>query len=88
MAAYKIYYAVWGVLLVLTAVTVEVSFLNLGLWNAAVALTIASVKAVLVALYFMHLRHEIKLVLGFAIFPFLILSLILFGTLIDAIYRF
>ena len=87
MAAYKIYLTVWGVLLVLTAVTVAVSFLNLGLWNAAVALGIASLKATLVALYFMHLRREIKLVLGFAIFPFLILGLIIIGTVVDAIYR-
>jgi len=88
MAGYKVYFAVWGVLLVLTAVTVAVSYLNLGLWNASVALAIASLKARLVALYFMHLRHEIKLVLGFAVFPFLILGLILVGTLIDAVYRF
>ena len=88
MAAYRTYLTVWAVLLVLTAVTVAVSYLNLGLWNAAAALSIASLKAALVALYFMHLRHEIKLVLGFAIFPFLILGLIVVGTLIDAIYRF
>jgi cytochrome c oxidase subunit IV len=87
MAAYKTYVIVWGFLLALTAVTVAVSYLNLGLWNAAAALAIASVKACLVALYFMHLRHEIKLVLGFAIFPLLILGLILFGTVLDAYYR-
>ena len=87
MAAYKIYLTVWGILLALTAVTVAVSYFNLGLWNASVALSIASLKAALVALYFMHLRHEIKLVLGFAIFPFLILALIIIGTLVDALYR-
>ena len=87
MADYKAYIAVWAALIVLTAVTVAVSFLNLGLWNATVALGIASLKSALVALYFMHLRHEIKLVLGFAIFPFLILGLIIVGTLIDAMYR-
>ena len=87
MADYKAYIAVWAALIVLTAVTVAVSFLNLGLWNATVALSIASLKSALVALYFMHLRHEIKLVLGFAIFPFLILGLIIVGTLIDAMYR-
>jgi len=87
MAAYKSYIMVWGALLVLTALTVGVSFMNLGLWNAGVALGIASIKAVLVALYFMHLRHEIKLVLGFAVFPLLILALILIGTLTDTLYR-
>ena len=87
MAAYKDYIIVWATLLVLTAVTVAVSFLNLGLWNAGVALGIASLKAALVALYFMHLRHEIKLVLGFALFPLLILALIIIGTLTDTLYR-
>ena len=87
MSAYKNYIVVWATLLVLTACTVGVSFLNLGLWNAGAALVIASVKAALVALYFMHLRHEIKLVLGFALFPLLILALIIIGTLADTLYR-
>ncbi len=87
MSAYKNYLIVWATLLVLTAITVGVSLLNLGLWNAGVALGIASVKAALVALYFMHLRHEIKLVLGFALFPLLILALIIIGTLTDTLYR-
>jgi cytochrome c oxidase subunit IV len=87
MAAYKTYIIVWGVLLVMTALTVGISFLDLGIWNAAAALSIASLKAVLVALYFMHLRHEIKLVLGFAIFPLVILALIIIGTLTDTLYR-
>ncbi|UFS69530.1 cytochrome C oxidase subunit IV family protein [Geomonas sp. RF6] len=87
MAAYKTYIFVWVSLLVLTVVTVLVSYVNLGLWNAGAALTIASVKAGLVAYYFMHLRHETKLVVAFAIFPLLVLALILFGTLIDVYTR-
>jgi cytochrome c oxidase subunit IV len=87
MAAYKTYIVVWITLLVFTVVTVAVSFLHLGLWNAAVALLIASIKACLVALYFMHLRHEIKLVAGFALFPLVILALLIIGTITDVIYR-
>ena len=87
MTAYKRYVTVWAALIALTAVTVGVSYINLGLWNASVALGVASLKALLVALYFMHLRHEIKLVLGFALFPLLILGLILVGTLTDTMYR-
>ena len=87
MSAYKNYIIVWVALLVMTAVTVGVSYLNLGLWNATAAFGIASFKAGLVALYFMHLRHEIKLVLGFALFPLLILALIIIGTLTDTLYR-
>jgi cytochrome c oxidase subunit IV len=87
MEAYKSYIFVWGALILLTGATVAVSFFNLGLWNATVALCIASVKATLVALYFMHLRHEIKLVIGFALFPLTILALILIGTLTDTMFR-
>ena len=87
MAAYRNYIIVWATLLVLTGVTVAVSFMELGLWNATAALSIASLKAALVAMYFMHLRHEIKLVLGFALFPLLILALIIVGTLTDTLYR-
>lgn len=87
MAAYRSYVVVWAALVIFTAVTVAISFLNLGALNAAAALCIASIKASLVALYFMHLRHEIKLVLGFALFPLVILALIIMGTLTDVISR-
>ncbi len=50
--------AVFVALLLLTVVTVLVSYVDLGLWNAVVALLIASVKASLVALFFMHLKGE------------------------------
>ncbi len=50
--------AVAVALLVLTALTVWLSYYNLGQWNLWVALTIATVKASLVALFFMHLRWD------------------------------
>ncbi len=50
--------AVWGGLLALTAVTVAASRLDLGGANLWVALGIATLKASLVALIFMHLRWE------------------------------
>lgn len=56
----KTYFAVWVALLVGTFLTYEVAKIDLGPWNAAVALTIASTKALLVALFFMHIKgaHE------------------------------
>jgi len=82
-----VYGAVYGALLVLTAVTVAVSYADLGLFNAAAALAIASVKATLVALYFMHLRHERPLVWAFALAPILFLLVIIAGTLADTRFR-
>jgi len=79
--------AVFVALLLLTAVTVLVSYVDLGLWNAVVALLIASVKASLVALFFMHLKSESRLVWGFALVPIAFLALIIFGTLVDTMLR-
>ena len=87
MAHYKTYIIVWASLIVLTAVTWMVSYLHLGLFNPVVALLIASIKASLVALFFMHLRKENELVWAFALFPIGFLMLIILGTLADAMFR-
>ena len=49
---------VFALLIALTAATVAVTWIDLGRCNLAVALGIATVKASLVALYFMHLRYD------------------------------
>jgi len=51
-----LYVAIWITLMAGTAITVWAAFLDLHQFNAAVALTIATVKATLVVLFFMHLR--------------------------------
>ena len=81
------YIAVWAALVVLTAATVAVSYVHLGMMNIVVALLIASVKASLVALFFMHLRRESRLVWGFALTPVFFLVLIIAGTLSDTLFR-
>lgn len=47
-----------AVLLVLTGVTVGVSYMDLGFFNVPVALTIACTKVTFVLLFFMHLKYE------------------------------
>ena len=49
---------IFGLLLVLTAVTVGIAQVDLGDANTAVAVAVATVKALLVVLYFMHLRES------------------------------
>jgi cytochrome c oxidase subunit IV len=56
------YFAVYFALLALTALTVFTAFLHLGLLNNVVALGIAATKALLVVLYFMHVRWSSRLV--------------------------
>ena len=60
----RIYIMVFASLLVLTVITVGVSYLHLEVHTAiAVALVIATIKASLVALFFMHLVSERQLIL-------------------------
>ncbi len=56
----KIYAAVLGTLLILTFITVAASKIQFGsgMVNVVIALTIATIKATLVALFFMHLIHD------------------------------
>ena len=54
----KVLLAVYGALLLLTIITVEVTNFELGNWNVWVALLVALIKAGVVALYFMHLRWD------------------------------
>ena len=62
----KIYFSIFGALLVGTGLTVLMAFVDLderffGGANAVVALTIALLKATLVVLYFMHVRYSSRL---------------------------
>jgi cytochrome c oxidase subunit IV len=50
--------AVFAALLLLTLLTVAVTWYDLGSWNLIIALGIATAKAALVVLIFMHLRYD------------------------------
>ena len=59
----KTYFMVFGALMVLTIITVGVSYVHLPVAAAVtVALIVATIKGTLVALYFMHLLHERKVI--------------------------
>ncbi len=77
----RVYLMVFGALAVLTIVTVAVGYLHLPIVPALiVGLLIASVKAGLVAAYFMHLVSERKVIYGVLIMTglFLLFMFILF----------
>jgi cytochrome c oxidase subunit 4 len=73
----KTYIAVWLTLLLLTGVTAGIAFIDLGVFNTVVALVIATFKALLVVLIFMHVKYASeplsKAVLISAVFWLLIL---------------
>ena len=77
------YLAIILTLLALTGITVFAAFVDLGRFNIVVALLIATVKATLVVLIFMHAKYapeRTKLVIIAGIFW---LALLLFMTLSD-----
>lgn len=83
----KLYYAIWIALMCLTVITAAVSFVDLGPFNTVVALVIATFKALLVILFFMHVKYAseklTKVVIVSSIFWLLILlflSLADYGT--------
>jgi len=60
---YKTQALVLAGLLMLTGITVGVSFINLGPFNVWVALLIASIKGSLVLMFFMHLKYESRVLI-------------------------
>jgi cytochrome c oxidase subunit IV len=83
----QLYYRMFVILLGLTLLTVGVAFLELGPLNIIIALTIAVGKALLVLLFFMHLRYSsglIGIVWGAGIFWVMLLLTI---TLSDYLTR-
>jgi cytochrome c oxidase subunit 4 len=87
----KTYYMIFGALMVLTGITVAVSYLHLATHEAIiVALFIATIKGSLVALFFMHLNHERKLiywVLALTVVFFAVLMLVPLATNLDRIVQ-
>jgi cytochrome c oxidase subunit 4 len=56
----KIYLAIFTTLMAGTGITVWAAFQNFGKFNIVIALAIATIKATLVVLYFMHARYSPK----------------------------
>jgi cytochrome c oxidase subunit 4 len=72
----KTYLAILTALLAGTALTIAASYVDMGPLNPIIALAIACTKAVLVILFFMHVKYSTKLTkltVGAGVFTFLIL---------------
>jgi cytochrome c oxidase subunit 4 len=90
----RLYVIVLAALLALLALTTWLGFVNLDQrlpghagWNTGVAVVIAVVKALLVILYFMHVRHASRLTWVFAAAGFLWLGIMLSLTMSDYVTR-
>jgi cytochrome c oxidase subunit 4 len=83
----RVYYTVFAVLMAGTAVTVGVSFLDLGAFNTVAALAIAVFKASLVVLFFMHVKYSTRLTWAVVAGSVLWLGILLSLTLGDYLTR-
>lgn len=87
VASYGRLMGVLAALLLLTGVTVAVSYVDLGAWNVWIALCIASVKASLVLLFFMHIAGEGRLVVLSFLGTVLFLAILIGFIFTDVAFR-
>lgn len=81
---FAVYRNVFIALFILTITTVVTAkYVDLGVGNIIVAMLIASIKALIVALFFMHLKFENPLTWVYAVFPLALLVLMMAGIFID-----
>lgn len=83
----KQYAGVFGILMVLTLATTAIGMIDLGRLNVVVALAIATIKAVLVVLFFMHIYWSSKLNKLVVVSGVAWLALLLWLTLTDIFSR-
>ena len=83
----RVYLTIFALLMILTGVTVGVSFIDLGAMNSVVAIVIAVIKMLLVVLYFMHVRYSTRLTWAVVAGGFFWLLLLLGLTLADYLTR-
>ena len=79
----KTYALVFAALIGLTVLTTAVAFVDLGPFSVVVALVIAVTKMLLVALFFMHIRHSTRLTKLVVLGGLLWLAILLVLTLSD-----
>ena len=82
-----VYFAVFFALAIGTLLTWYVSTIELGAWNTPIALIIATTKAVLVILFFMHVKYSTRLTWVVVIGSFLWLGVLFVLTFADYLTR-
>jgi cytochrome c oxidase subunit IV len=82
-----VYYQVSFLLAILLLLTVTAAQFDLGHWNVPIALAIALAKAVLIVLFFMHIRYGSPLLRLFAVGGFLWLLILFALTAADVLSR-
>lgn len=81
------YFVIFGILMACTYLTVQAAFMDLGAMNTVAALAIATFKAVLVVLYFMHVKYSPRLTWVVVVGSIFWLAILLAFTLSDYLTR-
>jgi cytochrome c oxidase subunit 4 len=83
----RVYYTIFAILLFCTYLTVQIAFLDLGAMNTVAALVIATFKATIVVLFFMHVKYSTRLTWAVVIGSVFWLGILLSLTLSDYLTR-
>jgi len=78
---------IWVALLILTGITVAVASFDFGYLNVLAAMAVATTKALLVILFFMHLKYENRALGAFVLLVFVILAIFIGFTFFDVAWR-
>ncbi|MGE5382095.1 MAG: cytochrome C oxidase subunit IV family protein [Omnitrophica WOR_2 bacterium] len=87
ISSYKDHLMVLALLITLTIITVAITSIELSAFNVVAALIIASCKATIVLLYFMHLRFDQKVYLLMALLVLALVATVIGITLFDYLTR-
>ncbi|MEW4528461.1 cytochrome C oxidase subunit IV family protein [Maioricimonas sp. JC845] len=79
----KVLFSIFGLLIFFTILTVAIAQLHLGRWEIIISMLIATTKASLVAIYFMHLRYDNPFNAMVFVFSLVFVALFLGFTLVD-----
>lgn len=87
ISSYGSHLLVLACLIALTIVTVAITSVQLGAFNTTAAMIIASTKAAIVLLYFMHLKFDDKIFRFMVALVLLIYAVVIIITFFDYLYR-
>ena len=83
----RVYYVIFGILMLCTYLTVQIAFFDLGALNTIAALAIAVLKATLVVLFFMHVKYSTRLTWAVVLGSVFWLGILLTLTMSDYLTR-
>jgi cytochrome c oxidase subunit 4 len=87
ISSYGSHLLVLLILITLTVVTVAITSVQLGAFNTTAAMIIASTKAAIVLLYFMHLKFDDKIFRFMVTLVLAIYAVVIVITFFDYLYR-